>query len=399
MVARSRAFALKPVLVVTLLSMIGVVGVSSFVPSTASLGSLASGGWRREPGGSLSAVTVNPAGMIYVTGAIHAPRVMPGTNVHVTAMVVAKYGPAGGLVWRRTWRRGGLWFAAGLAVTAAPAGGVYVAGDSGWYEGWSPVLWRYASSGRIVWHRTLPAPLGRGDMTSIASDSSGVVAAVNNSDTGGPTAGGSFIYAFDHAGKLVWRTEFAAPGISGTMNGVRGVTIGPNGRVYAVGFVDRAPLNAQNQDRDVVVQQLDRAGHVRWTRVLADPGMRDNDEALSVDVRPGLVAVSGERNGGTRGAVWAFTSTGERRWTRSWGQKYHTTAPAVTIAPWGPVYVASDRTVYGPGATSKVTGSLRRYGADGTFVSRRAADTYVSGVDAADALYLVAGRALERWTP
>jgi hypothetical protein len=378
-------------LVVTLVGVACAVGASpsSFPASSAAV---TGGEWRREPGGSLSAVAVNAAGMIYVTGSIWAPRSELDDVRRLNAMVVAKYGPAGKLLWRRTWRRGGLWFARGLAVAPAPAGGVYVAGVSGRYEGWAPVLWRYSASGRPIWRRTLPAPLGRGGMASIATDDQGVVAAVNNADTGGPTAGGAYIYSFDHAGGLVWRTEFAVPGITGTSIGVSGVAIGQHGLMYAVGFVDRAPLDARNQDWDVVVQQLTRGGRVRWTRVLGDPGVRDIDHALAVATRPGLVVVSGSQDDWARGALWAFTPAGERLWTRRWGKDKSIYAPVVTIAPWGSVYVAADRQVRGPG-----TGSLRRYRPDGTFVSKRAADDWVSGVAASDAIYIVAGRALERW--
>ena len=388
---RSLGLSLRSAFVVTAVSVVCTVGAS---PSS-SAASSAAGEWRREPGGSLSAVAVNAAGTIYVTGSIWAPRSELDDVRRLHAMVVAKYGPGGELLWRRTWRRGGLWFARGLAVASAPAGGVYVAGVSGRYEGWAPVLWRYSASGRPIWRRTLPAPRGRGGMTSIATDDQGVVAAVYNADTGGPTAGGNYVYSFDHAGRLVWRTEFAVPGINGTANGVSGVAIGQRGLMYAVGFVDRAPLDARNQDFDVVVQQLTRAGRVRWTRVLGDPGVRDIDEASAVATRPGLVVVSGSRDNWARGALWAFSPAGERLWTRSWGKDKSIYAPAVTIAPWGSVYIAADRRVFGPGSTT--TGSLRRYRPDGTFVSNRAANDWVSGVAASDTIYIVAGRALERW--
>ena len=353
--------------------------------------------WRREPGGSLAAVVVNPAGMIYVTGSIWARPVMPGTDVHVTAMVVAKYGAGGRLAWRRTWRPSGLWFADGTAVAPAPSGGIYVAGISGRYEGWAPVLWRYSASGRLMWRRTLPSSLGRGDLRSIAADAHGVVGVVHNSDTGGPTAGGTYIYSYTHAGRLAWRTEFKVPGITGTMNTLNGITIGDNGLVYMTGFVSRTRLDARYQDWDVVVQQLQRNGRVRWTRDLADPGVRDADEGLAIDSRPGMVVVAGSKDNWTRGAVWAFTSRGELRWARTWGHRDQTSAPAVSIAPWGPVYVAADRVAWGPGDTRRTWASLRRYAPDGTFVSSRAADDFVNGVATADAIYLVSGRALQRW--
>ncbi len=351
--------------------------------------------WRRElRGGGVSDVTVDTARHISVTGSAWARPVMPGTKVHVTAMLVARYGPAGRLVWRRTWRRSGLWFAAGLAVAPAPSGGVYVGGISGRYEGWSPLLWRYSASGRLRWRRTLPSPLGRGEMSSIATDLDGVIAAVNNSATGGPTAGGNFVYAFDHAGRVVWRTEFEAPGITGTMNRINGVAIGGDHRVYAVGSVSRSPLDARYQDWDVVVQQLDRDGRVRWTRVLPDPGVRDFDAATAVSVGSHRVVVGGSIND-TQGAVWAFTREGRRSWERHWASG----ANAVEVAPSGAVYVAASRTVYGPGSTSTTTSTLRRYTPTGTLVWKRlvSKDGGVTGVTAGGGLYLTVGGGLERW--
>ena len=392
----------RSILVIALVSAMGIVGALPAGSSGTLARSARGDEWRREPGGAksaLSAVTVNHTGKIFVAGSVRARPVMPGTNVHVDAMLVAKYDRHGRLAWRETWRRSGLWFAHGEAVAPAPAGGVYVAGISGRYEGWSPVLWRYSASGRLLWHRTLPSPLGRADMRSIAADADGVVAAVHNSETGGPTAGGSFVYAFDHSGRVTWRTEFAVPGITGTMNGVNGVAIGDDGRIYAAGFVSRSQLDAQWQDWDAVVQQLDRDGHVGWTRVVADPGVRDYDVAQAVDVAGGLVIAAGSTDNWTHGGVWAFTLDGQRRWVSSWGRRYQTTSPALTIASWGAIYVAAVRSVYGPGSTTSTTASLRQYEPDGTFVSSRAAAAYVAGVATADAIYVVSGPALERWLP
>jgi hypothetical protein len=350
--------------------------------------------WSREPGGHLSAVTVDAARHIFVTGSIWAPTT---GDRRVSAMVVAKYGPKGRLVWRRTWRRGGAyWFALGLSVAPAPGGGVYVGGDSGRYEGWRPVLWRYSATGRLLWQVTLPAPLGRGDMVSIATDATGVVAAVDNSATGGPTAGGNYLYGFDHSGRQVWKTEFAVPGITGTSNWIHGVAIGA-GRVYAAGEVSRSPLDARSWDIDVVVQQLSRDGHVRWTRVLGDPGVRDHDTATALDVRSGRVLVTGTIDNYRRGAVWAFTTGGALRWKHRWGTDRDTSGDGVTIAPWGAVYVAANHDVYGTGTHVTRRATLRRYTLDGRFVSKRlvSTDDDVTDVVARGRPYLTVGRSIE----
>jgi hypothetical protein len=377
-----------------------VLGLTT-VPAASSplpIAGVAMGEWTRSPGGTLHAVAVNPAGKIFVAGSVRTKAVYPGTHIHLEALTVAKYDPAGTLRWHRRWRPSGTWFAVGLAVAPAPRGGVYVSGEYGQYEGWAPVLRRYSASGELRWRRLLPAPLGRGSMVSIASDADGVVGAVVNSDTGGPTAEGHYFYAYDNSGHRAWRSEFRVPGIRGTMNGIRAIALDNESRIYVAGFVDQEPLDARFQDWDVVVQQLDRGGHRQWTWVRADPKVTDYDEAQAVAVGSGFVTVSGSLNDSTRGVVWALTTDGDRSWGRQWDGTYQTSAPAITVAPWGHVYAASDQTVPGSGG-STTTASLRGYGEDGTYLSSRAAGAYISGVAADDALYVTSGHTLQRWLP
>jgi hypothetical protein len=371
----------------------------------------ASGGvlWRREPGGGLAAVTVDAAGHIFVTGGIWAPPA--GSNrYHRNAMLVAKYGSAGGLAWRRTWRKvgTGLW-ASGHVVAPAPGGGVYVGGAAGWYEDTFPVVWRYSAPGRIVWRRRLSISLERGYVTSIASDRRGVVVAVQSI---GPCCDSVLhdgrLLALDPAGRRRWTVDFEAPGVLGTWDGVNDVAIGGDGRIYAVGHVDRAFTDAPDHpvDEDILVMQVGVDGGVGWTRLVSDPGVKDRDDATAVGVRAGLVAVSGEvdaRPGWSTQRAWlaGFTTGGERRWARRWGPvrtRYGVTVPDLAFAPWGSVYVATDRTVYRDGEP-RTTARLRRYSLGGALRSSRTVRgaTGISAVWARSGLYVVVEGGLERW--
>lgn len=359
--------------------------------------------WRREPGGTPVAVTTDAVGNVYVTGQIWAPPA-EGDRFHRHAMVVAKYGPAGGLAWRRTWRvRDAGWWANGRAVTPAPGGGVYVGGTSGWYEDDYPVVWRYSASGRLLWRRTLDISIARADVVSVAADVRGVVAAVQSvGSCCDDVAHDGGIQALDPAGWAIWRTDFEAPGIAGTWDAIGGVALGADGRVYAAGHVDRGPFTSPDDpapDEDLVVQQLSRVGDVRWTRVIGDASAKDRESATGVAVRNGLVVVTASIDDETRGWAGALTTQGEWQWRHRWGQRYRTSAVAVAIAPWGPVYVAADHTAFRPGGSMSSTATLRRWAPDGTFVWKRllAEGEVVRGIAAGDALYLAVGRSLERW--
>ncbi|MGE5227044.1 MAG: hypothetical protein ACM3OO_09235 [Planctomycetaceae bacterium] len=366
--------------------------------------------WRREPIGRLGGLTVDAAGHVFVTGGVWAPPA--GTNrYHREAMLVAKYGPAGGLAWRRTWRvrATGRW-ASGHVVAPAPGGGVYVGGADGWYEDDHPMVWRYAATGRLVWRRRLPLSLDRGYVSSIAPDRrGGLVVAVQSV---GPCCDSvlhdGWVLALDPAGRVRWRTDFEAPGVTGTWDAVRDVAVGGDGRVYAVGHVDRAYTGSPDRpvDEDVVVLQLRTDGALGWARLLGDPGVRDRDEATAVGVRAGVVAVAGEVDGrrarsSQRGWLAMFTTGGARRWARRWGPvgtRHAITIPDLAFAPWGAVYVATERTVYRAGE-SRTSAGLRRYAHGGRLVSRRTAPDGmgITAVTARFRLYLVVGGGLERW--
>lgn len=288
-------------------------------------------------------------------------------------------------------------------MTPAPGGGVHVGGTSGWYEDDHPVVWRYTASGRLLWRRTLPIAIERAQVVSIAADARGVVAAVQSTGSCCDDVrhdGG--LQALDPSGRPTWRTDFEAPGIDGTWDAIGGVALGADGRVYAAGHADRSFFDSPDQpapDEDLVVQQLSRTGEVHWTRVLGDGPGKDTERATGVTVRKGLVVVTATVDDETRGWVGAFATEGERRWTHRWGQEYQTSAVAATIAPWGPVYVTVNHTVYRPGGDMVTTATLRRYAPDGTFIWKRilAEGEGVRGIAADDDLYLTSGSYLERW--
>lgn len=358
--------------------------------------------WSRTIGGGVSDVAVAPDGHIYVTGAVWAPPV-GGNASHRSAMVVTKYGPEGGLHWKHTWRlRREAWGALGTSIAVAPGGGVYVGGASSWYEDEYPMLWRYSASGRQLWRRRLGVEGGNGEIGGVAADADGVVVALNAHGNFDDVRHDGEVRAFDPAGRPRWRTDFEVPGITGTWDATRAVGIGPDGRIYAAGHVDRRFFDSPDDpapDEDVAVQQLTRSGRVAWTRVLADGPGRDREEATDVAVKGGLLVVSGSIDRWTNGWIGAFGTDGRRLWGGRWGEGYETAADGVAISPWGPVYVVAHRVSFEGGGDMRLRASIRMYGRDGTFFGKRAIADDATGrsIAAHVDLYVTVDGRLERW--
>lgn len=371
------------------------VAISLLVASVVTAGAPAAAAdgpvWRRTPGGRLAALTVTSSRRIYVGGSIGGKR--------GDALRVAKYGPEGRLVWRRTWRHAGtLWHARGRAIAPAPGGGVYVGGSTGHGtgEGGDALLLRYSATGRIRWRRELPERFGTSTVSGLAATSYGVVATVEDDgccDSAAERDG--YVQAFRADGARSWRSAFEAPAIDpDTRDAPEAVATDRADRVYVVGSIDRRVYRegAPAPDVDRMIQALDRYGRVLWTRVNGRDRHRTHDDyASDVAVRDGLVVVAGHSwpRRGDRTLAWlaAIGSDGRRRWADAWhGANHQAFANAVAIAPWGPIYMVTDR-------------SLRRYTRAGGLREERFTpdEAWVTDVAARGAVYLTAGRELQRW--
>lgn len=351
--------------------------------------------WVREPGGELRAVTVGAEGAVYVTGSIWTP------HHFAHAWVVSKLGPHGGIYWRRTWRRPIRdWLETGTALAPAPGGGVYVGGSAGRAECGTPQLMRLSGSGEVLWRRELPNPECYGWVTALDANASGVVASVTSQGCCAIFDHEGYVQAMAPDGRLRWRTDFEVPGIADDWDGARGVALGGDGHVYVAGEVDRGDWSGEGRlpDEDIVLQRLSPTGVVEWTRVRADRGL-DHDLAWDVDVRGSVVVVAGSVNGGRGGGARAWlgasSSSGERLWSRRWGQgDIWRAATAVVISPWGPAYVGSEKRGRDP--------MLQRWTIDGELVRERSVAASPAGglsdLATGTDVFLVIGRRVERWS-
>jgi outer membrane protein assembly factor BamB len=349
--------------------------------------------WRREPGGRLEAIAAK-AGTVYVTGEIR-------TGARAWSLVVAKFRPSGALDWRRTWRvQKHDWHAAGRSLVVAPDGGVLVGGSSGYGEGGDALLLRYSPDGRLLWERTIPTEQGHARIVGLAVLGDRVIAAVTDQGCCAIWDHDGYVQAFGLDGSLSWRTQFEVRGVPpGTWDSVAAL-VARDGWIVVAGEVDRGywrddagPL----PDEDLALMALDAAGRVRWTRVLGDgPTGPDGDRATDVDMRGRLLIVTGSmmrtRYSG-RAWVGAFGLDGHRRWTR----RFIGEANAVSVAPWGAVYVGEARWSNDGPEVSR----LRGYAPHGDLLRSRPVGTgpevWITDVAAARSVYVTWGRQLQRW--
>jgi hypothetical protein len=283
--------------------------------------------WERRVAFSVEAVATDPDGDLYLVG--FAPSGEERYFGTPWAMVLAKVAPDGDRLWTRTWRSHHRFYVQALGTDVAVSSDgrdVYVVGravnDTG--EASKPRVWVYAGDGALRWTR--PSPGG----TAVAAVPGGFV-----------TAGADRIVRWDRDGTERWDRPFLD--VTGDVcKVVHDVAVG-GGAIYAVGFLDRTPTCNDSEggpipeDAEIVIQKRAPGGSVLWSKVRTDAG-RDNDEAVTVDAAGRRIFVAGEVHG--RGWLARFTPGGRRVWIHRWRRE---TPTDVTAAPWGRVYLLSDR--------------------------------------------------------
>jgi hypothetical protein len=126
------------------------------------------------------------------------------------------------------------------------------------------------------------------------------------------------------------------------------VHVDVEGRVFAVGAVERRFVtidewwNGEWADADVAIQRFGPDGHRVWTKILADPGVKDRDSGLAIDSVGGTVVIAGldggSRDAGRRAWLARIAPRGHLVWsTRAGAQPSF--ASDVALTPWSDVQV------------------------------------------------------------
>ena len=229
---------------------------------------------------------------------------------------LAKFSPAGVLLWDLTWGAEPEARESANAIAVAANGTIYVAGGtSSFGVGQTDAfLLSFTSGGILNWQRTwggdgFDVPRG----VAVATDGS-----IYISGDGLFTANSAFLVKFTAAGSVVWQREWGLVG----RNGVAGETTGngvaaaPAGGAYVVGDTTSA-----GADPNLLAVRFDSAGNFVW-QVVGGPGF---GSAQDVAVGPdGNVHVTGNvlTDGGDSGAnafVWTLMANGKGNDAGVWG--------------------------------------------------------------------------------
>ncbi|MEO8180066.1 MAG: SBBP repeat-containing protein [Deltaproteobacteria bacterium] len=243
---------------------------------------------------SSSRVAADPAGNAFVTGYTLAE--IDGSPHSSSDAFVAKYSPAGDLLWTR--QLGTTGSDASASVSLDDAGNIYLAGD-----------------------------------TSGALD--------------GPARGfgDGFVAKYSSAGELEWLRQIGTSEPDAALS----VSAGTDGDVFVAGFT-RGSLEGSRSDvdADAWLMKYSSAGELLWTHQL---GSRRGDDELAADVSAdtaGNVRLAGHSfgplEGDSRGSADVFVAklaaNGELLWLRQRGGAGYDAAEAVNADGDGNVYVS-----------------------------------------------------------
>lgn len=269
-----------------------------------------------------SASATDNAGNIYCCGTTQNS----GTN---TDLQVAKYSPAGVLLWSKTYNGTANAFDAANAMVIDITGNIYVTGGANYSAGFDMVTIKYNSSGDTVWVRRYNGTQNISDeASSITIDTAGNIYVAgystntgNSSDAtvlkyspsgallfaktfnsgpnqadglldvrvdnsfniyvpgyaGSTNSGNNFwIMKLNSTGDTVWSKIFN--GSSNASDFAKKIRIDTLGNVYAAGYLDNT-----GSGTDIFVVKVSSSGVVQWTKTITGPG-NDTDEPYGLEV-------------------------------------------------------------------------------------------------------------------
>lgn len=306
----------------------GVVVWSTIVPT----GSLVS----TEP----RALVVDAAGNVFLCGDSEA-----GT---ATALIV-KYGPAGNLLWSRTYDGPQHAGANARALVVDGAGNVSVAGSvtvPG--RGSDLSLIRYDAAGNLQWTQSIGTPgFAQDSGTCLAIASDGNLVMVGTLGNGSATRSDIVVAKYTPGGTLLWQTVHdEVPGEDDTPIAL---ALDTDGSILVAGSQGLGFV-----DRDVLLLRFDPQGVLLWSRTLAgEAGQNDAPEALVLDAEGAsyMVGYLIEQPGGSRRIFTIkMDAMGELIWQQRYGAGFgSSTGRAVALGPQRRVHVTGSSTATGTG--------------------------------------------------
>jgi hypothetical protein len=267
----------------------------------------------------VAGLAVAPDGAVYVTGQF-------GTGV----LFLAKFSPAGDLLWDSTWGENGT---IGTGATIDAAGNVYVSGLSfvinGGANDTEALLLKFGPDGNVEWARAWGGA-GFDAARAVAAGADGVYM---TGETNSFFANDAFLVKFDFAGNLLWERDWGVDGIQAPFTGLTsafGIAADGAGNVYITG-------NASDTGhrKNILLVKFDAGGSLIWERI-GGPGFGNGaDVAVSPD--SSAVFVSGNILSddpdffGGPAFVAEFTADGKARKANTWGGSLNDSASAESV--------------------------------------------------------------------
>jgi len=306
--------------------------------------------WIRQLGTSLwdssHAVSCDSLGNVYISGLTYGS--LGGHNAGSSDAFVSKYDSAGKLLWAR--QLGTPLSDESWSVSADALGNVYI---SGWTQGWlnprdpphsgslDAFVAKYDPAGNLLWTRqygTENDEVSRGVSADVLGNVyiSGYMEG-NPGLPGGPRE--AFINKYNSSGIHLWTRQIVGLGWVWS----QGVSADSLGNVYISGHTS-APLDPTSKGwSDAFVSKFDSAGALLWTRQLGTTGPSETSFGVSAD-RLGNVFMSGSIDSGGSSTIDAFVtkynSEGHLLWTRQLGSGEVDSSLGLSADGAGNVFIA-----------------------------------------------------------
>jgi hypothetical protein len=306
-------------------------------------------------------VTVDGSGNIVLAGFTFGD--LDGTNAGGYDAIAAKFDSAGNLQWTRQLGSVNDDFASGAAADSL--GNVYLSGSTdgnlgGPNSGSSDsFVAKYSPAGNLLWIKQQGSSADEA-ATNLTVDSGGNIFAAGNTfgNLADMSVGGrdGYVTRYDAAGNLVWSKQF---GTSANEN-VLGASADDFGNVYITGqtFGNWGGPNAGSSD--IFVVKYDLAGNQQWVRQLGTTRLDISCDVIANDFGDvfisGWTADSPPSDGGRDVFVSKLDATGNWIWTKHIGS-------AANEEGWG-IAANADGSVYVSGITEGVLGDSHAGGLD-----------------------------------
>lgn len=320
----------------------GTILVAKYSPAGALL-------WQREFDNpntreQASWITVDAGGNAIVVGSL-----VSASNGSPNGLVVLKYDPMGNLLWQDVLASA---FAYGHRVVADGAGNAYVLGRASGNTSIDIVTLKYSSAGVRQWTRYFGF-----DSTSVDSPSALVLSPTGNVLVAGGAVGKMLMVAYDPTGNQIWSKTLAAS------TGTNDIAVAATGEFYAVGGIS----NGTATGNGAVVIKHDANFNEIWRKTysLANYGVR-----VAVDTKgnPVITGISNPNGGYLDWSTFKLDPAGNLLWARAWNlHQYNDEIPqAMVIGPDDAIYITGQG---GPGPSTGELSYLRavtvKYNADG----------------------------------